>query len=70
MNPNESIFKKYRKKGITEMRPYIPGESLIGISKSPNDYISNEGMIARNPANPSDQWFVSQEYFDQNYIEA
>lgn len=64
-------FKKYRKSGITEMIPYIPGEVFpAGIALNPLDDISKDGMIARNPENHDDMWFVSQEYFDKNYVEA
>jgi len=28
------MWKQYRRKGITEMRPYVPGEALTGISVS------------------------------------
>jgi hypothetical protein len=59
----------YRKKGITEMRPYIPGEPLDNISVSEQDNPEKDGgMIARNPSNHNDKWFVAQKYFDDNYI--
>lgn len=57
----------YRRKEIdTEMRPYVPGEDLTGISVSPNDDPPNDhGMIARNRDDHSDQWYVSREYFER-----
>lgn len=57
----------YRKRGVTEMRPYIPGESLEGVSVSPVDDISRGGMIARDPENHGDRWFVAADYFQANY---
>jgi hypothetical protein len=61
-------WKQYRRKGLSEMRPYIPGESLNGISVSDADKpnIGVGGMIARNPDNHGDQWYVAKEYFEKN----
>ena len=39
-----SIFKNYRKKAIQPMRPYIPGEDMIGISVSSKDTLEEGGM--------------------------
>jgi hypothetical protein len=30
-------FKQYRRKGLAEMRPYVPGEDLLGVSVSEAD---------------------------------
>ncbi len=65
-----SQFKKYRRRGLAEMRPYMPGESLVGVSVSAVDNpILTGGMIARNPEDHKDQWFVAQEYFSKNFEE-
>ena len=41
-------FKQYRRKGLAEMRPYVPGEDLSGVSVSEGDDPMNDlGMIAR-----------------------
>lgn len=64
------MFKQYRKKGISEMRPYVPGEDLSGVSVSKEDSPKQGDMIARNPANHNDRWLVAQEYFEKNYEEA
>lgn len=66
------MWKEYRKKVIatTEMRPYVPGEDLTGISVSIADDPPEEGdMIARNPKNSADMWLVGKEYFNDNYEE-
>lgn len=61
-------FKKYRRTNIAEMRPYVLGENLTDISVSPTDDPSNDmGMIARNPLNHKDQWYVSKKYFEENF---
>ena len=60
-------FKKYRKTGITEMRPYIPGEDLTGISVNKEDTPEPGGMIARNSKNHEDQWYVAKKYVEDNY---
>ena len=62
-------WKSYRRTGVTEMRLYIPGESLEGISVNDQDTPQEGGMIARNPDNPADQWYVNAEYFQQNMEE-
>lgn len=67
----ETIWKQYRRVGLSEMRPYIKGEDLTGVSVSAEDDPENDmGMIARNPQNHSDQWYVSRKYFDLNLEEA
>jgi hypothetical protein len=69
-----SEFKKYRRKQIAELRPYVPGERLLGtVSISAADQASGspmEGdMIARNPKNHEDQWLVAAKYFAYNFEE-
>jgi hypothetical protein len=64
-------FKPYRRKPITELRPYVAGETLnerVSISATDRDAGSpKEGdMIARNPDDHDDQWLVSKEYFEAN----
>jgi len=61
-----SEFKKYTRKGFSEMRPYIPGEDLSNISVADVDTPELGGMIARNPKNHSDQWYVAKQYFEDN----
>lgn len=60
-------WNKYRRKGLAEMRPYIMGEDLIDISISITDIPGPGGMIARNPANHADQWYVARQYFEENF---
>lgn len=63
-------WKKYRRTNIAEMRPYIPGEDLTGISVSDVDKPERDkGMIARNPKNHKDQWYVARAYFEDNFEE-
>lgn len=61
------MWKKYRKKTIQEMREYVPEEDLSDISVSAKDTPKKGGMIARNAENPKDQWYVSKDFFKQNY---
>jgi len=65
------MFKQYRRTEIVEMRPYVPGESIKGISIwEPDDNAGSpkEGdMIARNPKNYADQWLVAAQYFVDNF---
>jgi hypothetical protein len=64
-----SKWKQYRRKGLSEMRPYVEGEELTGVSINPVDTPAVGGMIARNPVNHQDQWYVAEEYFKENLIE-
>ncbi len=64
------MWKEYRKTAVQEMRPYVPGEDLTGISVSPEDTPEEGGMIARNAANHADQWYVAKDFFAKNYEEA
>jgi hypothetical protein len=59
-------WHKYIRKGVSEMRPYIPGEDLAGVSVSSEDIPEQGDMIARNPDNHADQWLVAQAYFEKN----
>jgi hypothetical protein len=65
------MFKQYRRKQIAELRPYVKGESLEGVSIAVVDHDAGspkEGdMIARNPANHRDQWLVAAVYFNDNF---
>jgi hypothetical protein len=62
-----SEYKKYRKKNLQAMRPYVPGEDMEGISVSPEDMPGPGGMIAVNASNPSDRWYVAKDFFEANY---
>ena len=60
-------YKRYRKKGTQLLRPYVPGESMKGIAVNQDDELEEGGMIAINEYNSSDQWYVSKDYFEENY---
>lgn len=67
MNP----WRPYTKVAITEMRDYVKGEDLTGISVSDQDDPETDmGMIARNPDNHDDQWYVARAFADKNYAPA
>ena len=62
------MFKQYKRISTTEMRPYIKGEDLSNISVSKEDSPETDmGMIARNPNNHKDMWYVSRSYFEENF---
>lgn len=49
------------------MRPYVKGEDLTKVSVSETDNpVEDMGMIARNPADHKDQWYVARKYFEDN----
>jgi hypothetical protein len=57
----------YRKKNLQPMRPYVVGEDLTGISVNKEDTPELGGMIAINPSNPEDRWYVGKKFFEDNY---
>lgn len=64
------MFKRYIRKNVAEMRPYVKGEDLSKISVSAVDNPEQDmGMVARNPKNHEDQWYVAREYFNDNFME-
>lgn len=65
-----SEFKNYPRKGSCTARPYVTGEDMVGISVSAPDLERSSlegGMVARNPDNPADQWYINPEFFAKNY---
>lgn len=72
MNPTQEVggIKSYRKKNVQPMRPYIPGEDMTGISVNKEDTPELGGMIAVNPANGEDRWYVAKKFFEENYVQA
>ena len=66
-----SEFQKYCRKQIAELRPYVVGEELRGISISDADLVAGSpkagDMIARNPKNHADRWLVAAQYFADNF---
>jgi hypothetical protein len=64
-------FRKYHRKELAEMRPWLPGEDMTFISVSEVDKAAGSpkagDMIARNPKNHADQWLVAEQYFHENF---
>jgi len=63
------MIKLYKKSAIQPMRPYVPGEDMEGISVSKEDTPELGGMIAVNPKNNEDRWYVDKQFFEKNYRE-
>jgi len=65
------MWAQYKRKGLSEMRPYVVGEELsssVSISEADlkNGSPKLGDMIARNPLNHNDQWLVAEKYFQDN----
>ena len=45
-------------------------EDLTGISVNKEDTPELGGMIAVNPSNPEDRWYVAKQFFEDNYVPA
>ena len=63
-------YKDYREKKVQPMRAYEPGENMTCVSVNKEDTPGLGGMIAVNPNNPEDRWYVSKQFFEDNYIDA
>lgn len=63
------MWKKYRKKGKQEMRPYIVGEDMTGISITKGDVLEEGGMVARNGNDHTDQWYIGKQFVKDHYVE-
>ena len=59
----------YRKKKPQELRPYIPGEDMDYITIGAKTEPVEGGMIATDPDNEKDQWYITPEFFKENYEE-
>src|SRR5579859_940997 len=64
-------FKQYRRRELAELRPYVDGERMTGISVSHVDQQNGSpkpgDMIPRNPKNHMDKWLVAAHYFADNF---
>jgi len=66
-----SDFKVYKRKSRIELRPYVVGDHMHGVSVSAADKKNGSpklgDWIARNPKDHGDMWLVSAAYFADNY---
>ena len=67
------MFKKYRRKGFSEARPYVEDEDMRSISITEEDIKAGSpklgDMIARNPTNHNDKWLVAEATWKRSYEE-
>jgi len=62
------MFNKYTRTNVVEMRPYMLGEDLTHIMVNNVDNPRTDmGMVARNPENHDDMWYVSRRCFETNF---
>jgi len=63
-------FKRYVRKGYSELTPYVNGMDLSNVSISEVDRKNGSpiigDMIARNPKDHNDMWLVAEKYFNDN----
>ena len=62
-----SEFILYERSAYTELRPYVDGESMEHICVASGVVPEVGGMIARHPDDHSDQWYITPEYFLNNF---
>jgi len=61
------MWKLYKSRALTEIRPYEVGEDLDGITIPPRHEPEMGDMICRRHDKPEDQWLIAKEYFMKNY---
>lgn len=73
MYEDQPKYKRYRRTQRAEMRPWVYGEDMTGVSVSEADRAAGSpkqgDMIARDPADHKDRWLVSESYFKANFDE-
>jgi len=64
------LYKQYKRKGFSELTPWVEGFDMTNVSISIADQLNGspkEGdMIARNPKNHEDKWLIAKKYFEDN----
>lgn len=64
------MYKQYKRKGLSEMTPWIEEFDMTNVSVSEADLQNGSpkqgDMIARNPKNYEDKWLVAEKYFNDN----
>jgi len=65
-------MKNYIKQTLQPMRPYVEGEDLAaqGVSVWDGDTPEVGGMVAVNPKDPNDKWYINKAFFEVNYVVA
>jgi hypothetical protein len=67
---SDSRYKPYTRKGVSWMRSHEVGEDMTGISVSEADKNLIDqpgGMIAVNPLDETDRWYVAQAWFEAQF---
>lgn len=65
-----STFKEYQNIQTKEIRPYVKGEDLTGISITEGiNPEKDKGYVARDPNNHEDQWYITKKFFKENFAE-
>ena len=67
MSTDLSKYKTYRKVGEQLMRPYVSNEDMKNISIAITDTPEVGRMIAINPKDVKDSWYVAKTFFEDNY---
>lgn len=62
------VYKMYRKNNLQPIREYVEGEDLSDVSVWDGDSPEKGGMIAINPEDLTDKWYVNKDFFDNNYV--
>jgi len=67
-----SKWRNYNSIEIVEMRPYQFGENMdeIRVNWDCDHPPTDLGMIARNPENHKEQWYIPRAHFETNFVPA
>ena len=61
-------YSEFVKPAAQLMRPYVDGESMKGILVNKEDKPEVGGMIAVNPDNTEDKWYIGKAFMADNYV--
>ena len=68
--PRINTRKNDTKKAVQPMEPWTEETDMTGVSIGDEDQPPRVGgMIAHDPKNPVDRWYINPDFFLANYVE-
>ena len=64
---DSATWQTYRRTARAEMRLYVPGECLDKIGVGTGITPAQGGMVARDPSNHNDMWYIAEDYLIRNF---
>jgi len=60
-------MKNYIKQTLQPMDKWTPKYDMTGVSVWDGDTPEIGGMVAQNPKDATDRWYVAKAFFEENY---